>query len=332
MAKNEFELIEHFFKSQPVKRKDVVLGIGDDAALVSVPPKSHLVVTTDTLVAGNHFLEDASPEKVAYKALASNLSDLAAMGAVPAWCSLALTFPHFDEIWLHDFCQAFYLLAQKHEVQLIGGDTTKGPLSITLTLQGYLPEGRALRRDGARPGDFIYVTGFLGDSVAGLDVILKKRPPQNELERTLLERHYYSIPRVEAGQLLREFASSALDISDGLVADLTHLLKASQVCASLNAETLPTSSALLEYTKTLQKAAQWALCSGEEYELCFSVPEKNKAALENAFLHHDTPITCIGRIHEEDQNKERVSVFWQGNAVHWNLKGWDHFSNEGAIK
>ncbi len=332
MLKNEFELIEHYFKSQPIKRKDVVLGIGDDAALVCVPPMSHLVVTTDTLVVGNHFLEEAPPEKVAYKALASNLSDLAAMGAVPAWCSLALTLPHFDETWLHGFCRAFYLLAQKHDVQLIGGDTTKGPLSITLTLQGYLPEGRALRRDGARPGDCIYVTGSLGDSAAGLDVILKRRSPQNELERTLLERHYYSIPRVKTGQLLREWASSALDISDGLVADLTHLLKASKVSARLNAEALPVSDALLEYTKTPKKAAQWALCSGEEYELCFTVPEKNRLAMERAFLHHDTPITCIGRIHEVSEGKEKVSVFWQGKEVQWSLKGWDHFSNEGVIK
>lgn len=322
MPGNEFELINHFFKTQPVHRKDVVLGIGDDAAIVCVPPDCQLVVTTDTLVAGNHFLTNTAPEKVAFKALASNLSDIAAMGAVPAWCSLALTIPQFDNAWLKGFCKGFYELAERFQVQLIGGDTTKGPLSITLTLQGFVPQGKAIRRRGAKAGDRIYVTGNLGDSAAGLEIILKGTPPKNALEEQLLERHYYSTPRVLAGQVLREFASSALDISDGLVADLAHLTKASQVSARLNADALPLSKALVEYTKNHVKAAKMALCSGEEYELCFTLPPSLEGELMAALIHTHTSITYIGEIY----SGEGVEVLWNKHPVNWALPGWDHFS------
>lgn len=322
MQGNEFELINHFFKTQPVNRKDVILGIGDDAAVISLPPDCQLVVTTDTLVAGNHFLENADPKKVAYKALASNLSDLAAMGATPAWCSLALTLPRYDEDWLNAFCEEFYALSQRFDLQLIGGDTTKGPLSITLTLQGLIPEGKAIRRDGAKAGDLLYVTGNLGDSAAGLEIILKGTPPKNALEDRLLNRHYYSTPRVIAGQVLREFASSALDISDGLVADLAHLLKASKVSARLNADALPLSTSLRQYTNSHEEAVKIALCSGEEYELCFTVPKRLEGAFIRALAHTHTPITCIGEIY----SGEGIEVMWQNNPVNWALPGWDHFS------
>ncbi len=321
MSGNEFDLIHRYFKAQPVVRKDVVLGIGDDAAVISLPENSQLVVTTDSLVAGTHFLADADPIKVAHKALASNLSDLAAMGAVPAWCSLALTMPSPDETWLAGFCDGFYKLAEYYNVQLIGGDTTKGPLSITITLQGIVPAGTAIRRDGAKAGDWLYVTGNLGDSAAGLEVILSGNMPRSELEETLLNRHYYSQPRVLAGQALRAVASSALDISDGLAADLTHILKASNVSAVIDTETLPVSDALLEYTGSAEKAAQMALSSGEEYELCFTVPESHRGAVDTALAHTNTPLTCIGQI----RHGEGLQLQWQGQPVDWQLAGWDHF-------
>lgn len=323
MIGNEFELIDHYFKTQPIKRKDVLLGIGDDAAVICVPPHCQLVVTTDTLVAGTHFLPNAPPEFIGHKALASNLSDLAAMGAVPAWCSLALTLPEVDKTWLNGFCDGFYSLAKAHNVQLIGGDTTKGPLSITITLQGFVPEGQAIMRKGACVGDEIYVTGCLGDSAAGLALILKGGDPKNEQEKQLQERHYYSSPRVLASHILRKFASSAIDISDGLMADLDHILKASGVSARINADALPLSDLLLNFAGSHEKAAKIALCSGEEYELCFTVPACHRAALYCALARTNTPITCIGHI---QSGKEGAQIIWQNNPVNWALPGWDHFS------
>lgn len=322
MAGNEFDLINRYFKSQPVVRRDVDLGIGDDAAVITVPEQCQLVVTTDTLVAGNHFLPDADPVLVAHKALASNLSDLAAMGAMPAWCSLALTLPSADEPWLQAFCEGFYKLAEYYQVQLVGGDTTKGPLSITITLQGFVPTGKAIRRDTAKAGDWVYVTGDLGDSAAGLAVILRDNLPQNALETTLVQRHYYAEPRVLAGQSLRDIASAALDISDGLVADIKHILNASGVAVVLNADALPVSEELLAFTGSAEAAAKMALCSGEEYELCFTVPESHRGAVDAAFLHTNTAVTCIGQL----RHGEGVTVQWQGEPVDWALSGWDHFS------
>lgn len=322
MASNEFELIRQYFKTQPVTRRDVVLGIGDDAAIIAIPADCQLVVTTDTLVAGNHFVADACPADIGYKALAANLSDLAAMGAVPAWCSLALTLPALDEAWLAGFCDGFYALAKTHNVQLIGGDTTKGPLSITITMQGFVPKGQAMLRQGAGIGDEIYVTGNLGDSAAGLAVILSGNAPQNALEKQLQHQHYHATPRVLAGQALRQLASAAVDISDGLVADLGHLLSDKPLSALINADALPLSQALLDHVGNLQKASKIALGSGEEYELCFTVPARNKAALIAALSQTNTPITCIGEIGAG----EGIKVMWQDKPVDWALSGWDHFS------
>lgn len=322
MAGNEFDLINRYFKSQPVVRRDVDLGIGDDAAVITVPENCQLVVTTDSLVAGSHFLHDADPVLVAHKALAANLSDLAAMGAMPAWCSLALTLPEVNESWLEAFCEGFYKLAEYYQVQLVGGDTTKGPLSLTITLQGFVPVGKALRRDGAKAGDWIYVTGNLGDSAAGLEVILRDNQPQNDVENTLLHRHYYAEPRVLAGQALRDIASSALDISDGLVADIKHILNASNVSAVLNADAIPVSDELVAHCGSREAAAKMALCSGEEYELCFTVPESHRGALDAAFLHANTQVTCIGQI----RHGSGLTVQWDGHPVDWTLAGWDHFS------
>ena len=232
----EFNLIEKYFVNRQPQRKDVHLAAGDDCALVKAPSNVQIAISTDTLVAGTHFLAEANPAWVAHKALASNISDLAAMGATPAWVSFALTMPEVDEAWLAPFCDSFFKLADYFGIQLIGGDTTKGPLSLTLTVQGFVPEGRALRRDGAKVGDWIYVTGNLGDSKAGLEVLLN--PEQNKAKpyaRELEERHYLSTPRVLAGQALVNLASSAIDISDGVIADLKHILKRSQVGASIDA-------------------------------------------------------------------------------------------------
>ncbi len=324
----EFDLISSFFHNRQAQRKDVVLSGGDDCALVKTPDFSQIAISTDTCVAGTHFLADADPALIARKALSSNLSDLAAMGATPAWVSLALTLPSMDEQWLKRFSDAFYEQADYYDIQLIGGDTTKGPLSITLTVQGLLPEDKALKRDGAEVGDWIYVTGNLGDAKAGLDVILSRAgitarslSQSQQLLDTLERRHYASTPRIYAGQQLLNRASSAIDISDGLYADLQHILARSGVGARLDVEALPLSSELLEYCGEREKAQQYALTSGEEYELCFTIPELHRGSIELELANIGTHITCIGQINAGSA----IDLQRNGESLHWQLSGFDHF-------
>ncbi|AUI85468.1 thiamine-phosphate kinase [Vibrio azureus] len=318
----EFNLIEKYFVAQQAQRKDVLLAAGDDCALVKAPANVHIAVSTDTLVAGTHFLTHADPAWVAHKALASNISDLAAMGATPAWVSLALTMPEPDEAWLAPFCKSFFSLADYFGIQLIGGDTTKGPLSLTLTVQGFVPEKGALTRFGAQVGDWVYVTGNLGDAKAGLDVILNQayrtRPAAIELE----QRHYLSTPRILAGQALLGLASSAIDISDGLISDIKHILKQSDVGVSLDVSQLPISAELAQFLDNKVSAQHYALTSGEEYELCFTVPEHNRGSLQSALAHIGCKVTCIGQIRprgifELHDNQQQLD---------WELSGFDHFT------
>ncbi|MBW3694297.1 thiamine-phosphate kinase [Vibrio sp. T187] len=317
----EFNLIEKYFVNRQPQRKDVHLAAGDDCALVKAPSNVHIAISTDTLVAGTHFLTDACPKWVAHKALASNISDLAAMGATPAWVSFALTMPEVDEAWLAPFCDSFFKLADYFGIQLIGGDTTKGPLSLTLTVQGFVAEDKALRRDGAKVGDWIYVTGNLGDSKAGLDVILDDGNRARACAEQLEERHYVSSPRVLVGQALCGVASSAIDISDGVIADLKHILSRSKVGASIDVSQLPISSELEQFATSLEEAQQYALTSGEEYELCFTVPEENKGTLESTLSHTGTRVTCIGQIRPQDH----FELHNNGKPLNWDLSGFDHF-------
>ncbi|MEH0760731.1 thiamine-phosphate kinase [Vibrio sp. 16] len=318
----EFNLIEKYFVGRQKQRNDVLLAAGDDCALVQVPQGLSVAISTDTLVAGTHFLADADPALVAHKALASNISDLAAMGATPAWVSFALTMPEPDEAWLSPFCESFFSLADYFGIQLIGGDTTKGPLSLTLTVQGLVNPEKALRRNGARVGDRIYVTGNLGDSKAGLDVILSAQQEDKPYASELEQRHYLSSPRVLVGQALLGLASSAIDISDGLISDLKHILKRSNVGASIDVSRLPVSNELVQFLGSAEQAQQYALSSGEEYELCFTVPEQNLGAIESALAHCGTQITCIGQIRPEGM----FEIHTQGKALDWTLSGYDHFN------
>ncbi|PSU32058.1 thiamine-phosphate kinase [Photobacterium lutimaris] len=320
---NEFDLIARYFEHQAVKRKDVPLAIGDDCALLEVPEGSQLAVSTDSLVAGTHFLPDADPSWVAHKALASNLSDLAAMGATPAWVSLALTMPQPDEAWLAGFCEGFFALAEYYNVQLVGGDTTKGPLSITLTVHGFIPKGKALTRSGARSGDWIYVTGNLGDSAAGLALLLGQKTVDNPvLAATLRERHHKAEPRILAGQALRGLASAALDISDGLISDLGHILKRSGVAAEIDVDKLPLSPELIAFEPERDAALQLALASGEEYELCFTVPEQNRGAVDTALARSGVRATCIGQL----RPGQGISLVRERQPLSWTLHGYDHFA------
>ncbi|MGF1773945.1 thiamine-phosphate kinase [Vibrio wakamikoensis] len=316
----EFSLIDKYFAHKQQNRKDVILAQGDDCAIVAPTAGSHIAISTDTLVAGTHFLADANPAQIAHKALASNISDLVAMGASPAWVSMGISLPEINTAWLERFSNAFFKLADYYGIQLIGGDTTKGPLTITLTVQGTLPEGKALTRHGAQSGDWVYVTGQLGDAKAGLDVILENNiSADTSLNQELQRRHFEATPRVLAGIALRDIASAAIDISDGLVADLGHILKRSKVGARLNVAALPTSKELLQFVGSRALAQQYALTSGEEYELCFTVPEANRGQLEVALSN--TPFTCIGQL----TGTEYIELHNDDAPVDWQLDGFDHF-------
>jgi thiamine-monophosphate kinase len=306
----EFELIEKFFKNNG-GRSDVALGIGDDCAIVEVPQKHQLAVTTDTLVSGVHFPSDTSPFDIGYKSLAVNLSDLSAMGATPAWVTLALTMPEANENWLKEFCRGFFELAKRFGVELIGGDLTRGPLSITVQAQGFLPEGKALKRSGAKVGDLIFVTNTLGD--AGLAL--------QKFDKRIEDRLNRPEPRVSVGEKLLGVATAAIDISDGLAADLGHILKNSNVGATVIVDHLPLS-AMLKESVSADEAISLALNSGDDYELCFTASPENEKLV--AQISHDTNvlINCIGKITSQ---KSLALQFENGKIYDGKITGYQHF-------
>lgn len=322
MACGEFELITRYFDRVTSSRRDVEKGIGDDCALLTLPEKQMLAISTDTLVEGVHFLRDMHPADLGYKALAVNLSDLAAMGADPAWLTLALTLPEINEPWLKAFSDSLFELLDYYNMQLIGGDTTRGPLSMTLGIHGLVPQGRALKRSGARPGDWIYVTGTLGDSAAGLALLQHQMKISDPVaHEALIKRHLRPMPRILQGQALRDLASAAIDLSDGLISDLRHILKASDCGARLNLEALPLSDVMQQHFEPAQ-ALRWALSGGEDYELCFTVPEINRGALDVALGHYGVPFTCVGQMAPQS---EGLVLLQDGAPVNIDLKGFDHF-------
>jgi thiamine-monophosphate kinase len=289
---HEFDIIRRFFADKAGTRGDVALGIGDDAALLRVPPGNELVVSTDSLVAGLHFPTELPADAVGHRALASNLSDLAAMGATPAWVVMALTLPEPDEAWLEDFSRGFFALAQQQGVALVGGNMARGPLNVTLTVHGHVPEGRALTRAGAQVGDLVYVTGHPGDAAAGLQLL---QAGKAELNHPCVRRFAYPEPRLVEGQALRGLASAAIDVSDGLLADLGHLLEARGFGAKLSLERLPLSGELLGLYSQ-EEAWRFALTGGDDYELCFTVRPAEAAAAESRLREAGCPATCIGAI------------------------------------
>lgn len=317
---NEFELIRRYFASQGVAREEVLLGIGDDAAVVRVPAGMEQVITTDVLVEGRHFFVGADAAAVGHKALAVNLSDLAAMGAQPAWFTLALALPEADERWLEGFCTGLFTLARRYEIALIGGDTVRGPLTVAIQAHGLVPQGRALRRAGARAGDRLYVTGTLGDAA----LAVKHRRSELALtgtERDLFQQRLdYPEPRVQAGVALREMASSCIDVSDGLLADLGHVLEASGVGARIELGRLPVSQAYRRYLPRVH----WepALAGGDDYELCFTMPAAREAELPAHREELGCEVACIGEI--EQRPGLRV-VDPQGRDYVSATRGYDHF-------
>lgn len=291
----EFDLIGRYFVDGGYQRKDVVVGIGDDCAVTTVSPNQQLAITTDTLVGGVHFLADAPARSVAYKAVAVNLSDLAAMGAEPAWISLSLAMSEVDEAWLADFAEGMYDLTRYYSVQLIGGDTVKGPLSMTITAQGFIPPGNELKRSTARPGDWIFVTGTLGDAAAGLDILTRKLDVADGIRDYLINRHLYPTPRVATGTALRRLASACIDVSDGFLSDLGHILRNSGCGANVQVDRLPISSQLND-TVDEDEAYRYALTGGDDYELIFTVNEEQKGNLETALASTGVKVTCVGQV------------------------------------
>jgi thiamine-monophosphate kinase len=308
MPASEFDLIERFFAGHD-RHRDVLLGVGDDAALLAPPPSGvALAVTIDTLVAGVHFLADGDPQALGHKLLAVSLSDLAAMGASPAWATLALTLPEPDEAWLESFCRGLFELASEHEVALVGGDTTRGPLTLTLQAAGHVPPELALRRAGARPGDAVCVTGTLGDAALALAPPDDLEPGEADFLQQRLDR---PTPRVATGLALRGLATAAIDLSDGLAADLGHVLEASGVGASLDLVRLPLSPPL----RRLADVGDWThpLAGGDDYEL-------RLAELET--LDCGVDVTRIGTVEAEPGLR---LVAPDGSPYTLTRAGYDHF-------
>ncbi len=323
MSLSEFGLIRKYFKRALKGRKHVSVGIGDDCALTDVPKGQLLAITVDTLVKGIHFLPSTRPEDLASKAIAVNLSDLAAMGAEPAWMTLALTIPDTDEEWLSVFNKSLFKYADFYGIQLIGGDTTRGPLTITIQAMGFVPPKAAPLRSGAKAGDVIFITGTIGDAGMGLSIITGEHKPENEESAHFLTQRYNKpTPRVALGLGIRKIASSAIDLSDGLAGDLSHILDASNVGAVIELESLPLSEALLSECDS-ETAVKYALSSGDDYELCFTVPEDNIEKLEKALKSTGCVYKQVGRI----TGGRGITYTREGNKVELQMNGYSHFKS-----
>lgn len=288
----EFELIRRFFAAASCSQAggEVALGIGDDCALLMLPAGEQLAVSTDTLVAGVHFPDPCDPDLLAQRALGVTASDLAAMGAAPVGFTLALTLPQADPVWLQAFAEGLNRAAQAFGLRLIGGDTTRGPLSLTLTVFGRVPRGQALTRGGARPGDLLCVGGSLGDAAAALPLVLGQARLDAALAEPLLARYWQPQPQLALGQALRGVASAALDISDGLLADAGHIAEVSGVALEIDRARIPLSPALRAWQGEAGLAA--ALAGGDDYRLLFTLAPGHLAEVLGAWPE----VACIGRV------------------------------------
>jgi thiamine-monophosphate kinase len=317
MDLGEFELIERFF-TRPARR--AVLGVGDDCAVLAPTPGMQLCVSTDMLVEGRHFLSTVAPQRLGHKALAVNLSDLAACGAEPLACTLALALPRADEVFLQGFAEGLWTLAEHHDIDLVGGDTTAGPLNICITVIGQVPVGQAMLRSGARAGDELWVSGTLGDARAALEVFRGTLEVPGDAFTTLRRAMELPEPRVVLGQRLRGVASSAIDVSDGLLGDLGHVLRRSAVGARLDIDALPRSAQLATLPPAVQR--ECLLHGGDDYELLFTAAAARREAVLDAAREAGVPVRCIGRIEPGD---ELVVTDGRGQSLAVERGGFDHF-------
>jgi thiamine-monophosphate kinase len=334
----EFALIDEFFRSLGVRRGDVVLGIGDDGAVLTPPPGMQLVAVADTLVEGRHFPAGSPPQSIGHRALAVNLSDIAAMGAEPAWALLAITLPRADAGWLSGFARGFGALAQAAGVALVGGDTTAGPLTVSVTVLGFVPDAAALRRSGASPGDALFVSGTPGDAACGLELEMAAAASaaaggtaanavaaddaafSQTTTAALRRRFLYPEPRLALGLALRGIASACIDVSDGLAGDAGKLAAASGCGLQLDVESLPLSAALLAEAGR-ERAERYALTGGDDYELCFTVSPARLAQFEQQVPATRFACQRIGELTVDSA----VVVRRQGQRIELPVTGFDHF-------
>jgi len=313
----EFNLIQRYF-TRPTKHAD--LGVGDDAALIRVENGHQLAISVDTSVAGTHFFADCDPFFVGWKSLAVNVSDMAAMGATPKWATLALTLPNVDHAWLAAFSKGFFACADAFDIELIGGDTTRGPLNISVTIMGQVPTQQALQRSGAKVGDDIWVSGQLGTATLGLRYLLQQQALETEVIEACLSALHQPQPKVRLGLALRGLANSCVDISDGLLADLGHILKASNVGANIVLEQLPVHP----YAKAhlhLPEIQTAVVAGGDDYELCFTVPKDKRSQIIALASSLSLPLSRIGEI----KNSQSLDVFYNQQQLTLTLAGFDHF-------
>jgi thiamine-monophosphate kinase len=320
MALSEFALIDRYFRNCGMRRTDVRLGVGDDAALLDSPAGCDLVAAIDTLVDGVHFPHGCPAASVGHRVLAVNLSDLAAMGAKPAWALLALTLPNIDENWLEEFAAGFSALARSHDVALVGGDTTSGPLCATVQILGHVPHSQALLRSGARPGDLVFVSGTPGDAAAGLAVEQGRLQGASDTTAYLRKRFLYPSPRMALGKSLRGYASACIDVSDGLLGDVGKLAQASGCGVELTYKDLPVSEELVAAVGDA-RARELALTGGDDYELCFAVSPANVGRLRQDLPPERWGYSLIGTVREASG----AVVIQDGNVMEFSHSGYDHF-------
>ena len=331
----EFDLIQRFFKAgadamHPNDEKVIALGIGDDCALLKPAAGEEIAITSDMLVEGRHFFMDANPGLLGRKALAVNLSDLAAMGAKPIGFTLSIALPNVDIAWLEAFSKGLFAVANQYSCPLIGGDTTAGPLTISITAFGSIPSGKAIRRSGAKVGNDIWASGTIGDARLALAALRHEITlPESDLKQ-IEHRMHNPTPRVELGMTIREFASAALDISDGLLGDLHHILKQSQVSAKVFLDQIPKSETLQKQSEDIQN--QFAASGGDDYEICFTAPTEKRGVIDEISTALNLPLTRIGSITEKVGAVEKLSLFNKnGDLLDETksaalLKSFDHFA------
>lgn len=322
---SEFAIIDRFFRGigPQAEHTGVELGVGDDCALLTIPADRQLAVSVDTLVAGRHFPDDAPAEQLGWRALAVAASDLAAMGATPLAATLALTLPAADSAWLQAFSHGLHTALLAFDIALAGGDTTQGPLSLTVQVHGLVPSGQALLRSGARPGEQIFVSGSLGDARAALSLLAGELELDARQADYLQQRFYRPQPRLRLGQALVGLASSAIDISDGLVADTGHIAERSGVGAQLYLERLPLSATLQQLDR--RQALHWAATGGDDYELCFTLPPQRAPELTALAQQCDIALTCIGEI-VAGSGVRLIDA--EGRTVDLGRSGYQHFAEQ----
>lgn len=318
----EFDIIKKYF-TFPANREDVLIANGDDCASLSIPENKQLLITVDTLISGVHFPPSTSPEDIAYKAIMVNLSDLAAMGATPSWITLAITLPEVDDKWLAAFSTSLLSVLQEFNISLIGGDTTRGALSITIQAMGLSDKDKVLRRSRAKPGDKIYLTGDIGDAAIGLQLLTDNI--DDAKFQQCINRLNRPEARVKFAEDLVAYAESAIDISDGLVADLGHMVSASQCGAEIDLSLVPVSTAARLYFKQYNNnVIDWTmlLTNGDDYELCFTCSEQSDSDVFTLASKHNLKLSCIGEVVESE-----VLKFVDENGKQLNFKntGFKHF-------